>query len=319
VKLVVMLCLILVVFSPTLNAQIAENPINFTEVWAYLMRGEEMYLSESHPISDIGYFGAGITMFGKLTGVPDRGKLRDFKGRVHLVVAETANAPLTHFCLDPQYGLRDTLIEEIATASSAFDGVQIDFEAVPGQDKALFADFLATLKARLGDKTLSVALPARWKTVNDSYDYALIGEIVDRIVVMAYDEHWSTSVPGPIASIEWCKNVSKYAMEKIGNAKLIMGTPFYGRAWIDKNPARAYKHSGVASLLAEKGSASVNRDKEIPFFDYEETVNVRVFYEDARSISFRLKVYESAAVDKIAFWRLGQEDNDVWNYLRTLD
>jgi spore germination protein len=308
-----------VAFPLALAAQNSEKPMDFSEVWAYLMKGEEAFLSAAYPISDIGYFGAGITMFGKLTGVPDRAKIASFKGRVHLVVAETGNLPLTHFCLDPRFELRDTLIDAIVAASASFDGVQIDFEAVPAQDKAFFIDFLAQLKARLGGKPLSVALPARWKAVDDSYDYAIISQVVDRIIVMAYDEHWSTSVPGPIASIDWCMNVSKYALEKIGNAKLIMGLPFYGRAWADKNPAKAYKHSGVARILEEKAQLPVDRDKQIPYFEYQETVNVRVFYEDALSLSYRLKVYEKASVDKVAFWRLGQEDADVWSYLRALN
>ena len=293
--------------------------MDFAEVWAYLMKGEEAYLSDTYPITDIGYFGAGISMFGKLTGVPDRRKVSSFKGRVHLVVAETSNHALTHFCLDPRYELRDKLIGEIVAASANYDGVQIDFEAVPSQDKALFVDFLAQLKVRLGAKPLSVALPARWRAVNDSYDYALIGEIVDRIVVMAYDEHWSTSVPGPIASIDWCRNVSQYALSTIGAAKLIMGLPFYGRAWADKNPAKAYKHSGVTQLRAEKALETVNRDREIPFFEYQETVNVRVFYEDVSSLSYRLQLYGNASVDKVAFWRLGQEDTAVWTYLRAIN
>ncbi len=305
--------------APVATAPAAERPMDFAEVWAYLMKGEEAFLSAQYPITDIGYFGAGISMFGKLTGVPDRRKLASFKGRVHLVVAETGNQALTHFCLDPRFELREAIIGEIVAAAAPFDGVQIDFEAVPSADKALFVEFLGRLKERLGGKPLTVALPARWKTVDDSYDYALIGQVVDRIVVMAYDEHWSSSVPGPIASIDWCRNVSQYALSTIGPGKLIMGLPFYGRAWADKNPARAYKHSGVAQLRAEKALETVNRDNEIPFFDYQETVNVRVFYEDAASISYRLQLYGSASVDKVAFWRLGQEDAAVWTYLRAVN
>jgi spore germination protein YaaH len=75
----------------------------------------------------------------------------------------------------------------------------------------------------------------------------------------------------------------------------------------------------VTSLLAEKALDTVNREMQIPFFEYEETVNVRVFYEDVLSLSSRLRLYESASVNKIAFWRLGQEDAGVWNYLRTLN
>ena len=125
--------------APTTAAVAASPPssspkIEFSEIWAYLMDGEEGFLAASQPITDLGYFGAGISMSGKLVGVPDRRKLGAFKGRVHLVVAEPENYALTHFCLDPQYALRDSLIADIAAGAAAYDGAQIDFEAVSSQD-----------------------------------------------------------------------------------------------------------------------------------------------------------------------------------------
>jgi len=57
--------------------------LDFTEVWAYLMDGEEAFLDPSLPVTDLGYFGAGIGISGNLMGVPSRDKLPAFKGRVH--------------------------------------------------------------------------------------------------------------------------------------------------------------------------------------------------------------------------------------------
>ena len=77
--------LLLWVFSSVL---FASTPVEFTEVWAYLLAGEERFLDDSLPITDIGYFGAGLNSFGELVGVPDRAKLARWNGRVHLVIAE---------------------------------------------------------------------------------------------------------------------------------------------------------------------------------------------------------------------------------------
>ncbi len=291
------------------------NPVTFPEIWAYLINGEEQYLDISYPISDLGYFGAGISTYGALTGVPNLAKIAFFLGKKHLVVAETGNAALTHFCLDPQYRLRDPLIRDIITASLPYDGVQIDFEMVPLRDTDNFIDFLKLLKGFLGTKTLSVALPARWRTVGDSYDYARIGAVADKIIVMAYDEHWSGGVPGSIASLDWCANVSAYALSKIGRDKLVMGLPFYGRAWIDTNPAKAYKHSSISKLVLDKNISTLLRNKDIPYFEYLETVKVQVFYEDAVSTILRLNLYKTATVKGISFWRLGQEDPEVWKFM----
>lgn len=300
----------LCIASPALSSEPC-----FSEVWAYLLNGEEEFFDTSYPISDVGYFGAGIDSSGKLVGLPDRGSLPPSSARVHLVVAEIGNYALTHFCLDPDYPLRDELIVDIALAARPFDGVQIDFEAVGKDDRENFVEFLRLLKAVLGDKVLSVALSARFDEKHDGLGYERIGKLVDRLVVMAYDEHWSTSAPGPVASLDWCAKIAQYAASKVESGKLVMGLPFYGRAWADKTLSRAYKYSSLASLLAEKGIEEIPRQGDIPFIEYSESVNVKVFFEDSDSIASRLELYRSASVRNVAFWRLGQEDPTIWERL----
>ncbi len=294
------------------SSQAAPDRLAFSEVWAYLLDGEESSLSSSYPITDVCYFGAGINSHGKLVGVPNRAKLGSFKGRVQLVVAEIGNYALTHFCLDPAYPLRDALVADIVKSAEAFDGVQIDFEAVGSSDYDYFYGFLAQLKAGLGGKALSVALPARMSEKTDYFGVERIGKVVDRVLVMAYDEHWSASEPGPVASIEWCKSAAAYAASKVALGKLVMGLPFYGRAWADKSLARAYKYSSLAGLRAEKGIEAVQRDGAIPFVEYSETVKVRLYFDDLPSTRARLGMYRAANVRNVAFWRLGQEDPGVW-------
>lgn len=293
----------------------ATAPVAFDEVWAYLMAGEERFLATNAPISDIGYFGAGLNNFGHLVGVPDRSKLNGWNGRVHLVVAEVSNPALSHFCLNPEYGIRSRLIQSIVDASRDFDGVQIDFEQVASRDRDHFLTFLAAIKASIGAKTLSVALPARTRKIDDAYDYEAVSRIADRVIVMAYDEHWSGGKPGPIATIAWCERVSAWAHSTIGMDKLVMGLPFYGRAWADANPARAYRYSALENLIREKGIAEINRTADIPWFQYRETVTVTVYFEDERSLSARARMYHDADVRRIAFWRLGQEDSQIWSFL----
>jgi hypothetical protein len=301
----------------SLYAETDKPALEFSEIWAYLMAGEEKCWDASYPISDLAYFSAGINYYGKLVGVPDTKKLSAFKGRLHLVIAELGNQALTHFCLSPDFPIREALLNDIVAAASDFDGIQIDFEAINAADKDAFISFLTGLKKKLGTKLLSVAVPARLTDIkNDKYDYAVLEKIVDRIIVMAYDEHWSTSKPGAIASINWCKNVSTYSLSRIDNVKLIMGIPFYGRAWADKNPATAYRHAGITKIMAEKKITEVQRmDGGTPYIEYQELVNVTLHYEDALSLFKRMELYKSNAVTAIAFWRLGQEDKEVWKYL----
>jgi spore germination protein YaaH len=288
----------------------------FDEVWAYLVRDREAALTEGLPISDLGYFGAEVDSYGKLTNVPNPGNIPPFGGRVHLVV-KCDSYSLTHFVLKNDSPERRELIADLVKETRNFDGLQIDFENIPSRDREQFFSFLAELRARLGDTFFSVALRARTRALdNDVHDYRRISPLVDRILVMAYDEHWGGSEPGPVASMEWCRNVAAYALSVIGRGKLIMGLPFYGRAWIDPSPAAAYTYPQIESLLRKNQVQEIRREDEIPSFEYETPVTVKGYYEDAVSLGARLRMYNDMKVRAVGFWRLGQENTAVWDLLR---
>jgi spore germination protein YaaH len=163
---------------------------------------------------------------------------------------------------------------------------------------------------------LTIALPARTRTLqNDVYDYTKIKPLVDRILVMAYDEHWSTSEPGPIASMNWCRDVALYSLGAVEKEKLIMGLPFYGRAWGHINPSRAYIHSGIERLKEENAVSEIIRTDGIPCFSYDVSVSVTVYYEDDFSIATRMEMYRFLGVWAVGFWRLGQESPGVWDLM----
>jgi hypothetical protein len=286
------------------------------EIWAYLLAGQEADLKPGYPLSDLVYFGAEVSVYGELTGVPNRNRVPRFPGRVHLVVTCNSQA-LSHFVLTRESPVRKRLIADLLSAAGPYDGLQIDFELVPKRDGEDFRSFLEELKAGLGDKMFTVALPARRNTLaDDVYDYRKIRPLADRIFVMAYDEHWSTSEPGPIASMDWCRSVASYALETIGPEKLIMGLPFYGRTWGSVNTNRAFLFSGIERIKREQGIAEIHREEGIPAFSYEIPVLVEVYYEDAHSLTNRIAMYRDLGVSAVGFWRLGQEDPAFWDFIR---
>jgi spore germination protein YaaH len=132
---------------------------------------------------------------------------------------------------------------------------------------------------------------------------------------MAYDEHWSGSKPGPVASLPWCKRVANYALGVVGSEKLIMGLPFYGRAWGDSNPSRALIYPSVENVKKGVSNVEIQRDNGVPFFTYEVPVSVKLYYEDSYSLSVRMEMYKSLGVSAVGFWRLGQETRAVWGQI----
>jgi len=287
----------------------------FNETWAYVVSGGENALKRGLPLTDIGYFGAELDSYGKLTDVPKRVNL-SFSGRVHLVVASSGRA-LTHFALMPGSSERRTLIADLLAAARNFEGLQIDFENVPARDGEVFLSFLRELRSGLGDKMLTIALPARTRKIaDDVYDYEKIKPLVDRILVMAYDEHWSGSSPGSVASLQWCRNVASYSLRAIGQEKLVMGLPFYGRAWGNYSPSRALIYTTIEKIIKDENVKEIRYENGIPFFDYNKNVSIKVYFEDGKSLSARMEMYKSMNVRAIGFWRLGQETQEVWKILQ---
>jgi len=241
--------------------------------------------------------------------------LRDgSKPKIHLAIADLSNSSLMHFSLSPAYGIRPLLINDICRVSQDFDGVQIDFEAISPDDAQYFWDFLKELRDQLpSKKMLSIAVPARTGEIFDAYQYWKIAPIVDRVVIMAYDEHWSDSSPGPVASLPWCVDVIDYALSVIEKDRIVMGLPLYGRAWQDKRLAKALGFHNVQDIIAAK-NAKTNYQSELgSYFEYSERVMVKVFYDDLRSIREKLQLYNSKNVKSVAFWRIGLGPADLWN------
>lgn len=293
------------------------DDVPFVESWGWVLQGREYELSKSAKLTDIGYFAADIDTYGHLSGVPKRIGLKKQKARVHLVLVCDSKS-LTHFVLSGAPELRDILISDIMTASFQYDGVQVDYELIPAKDIDSFLAFLTELSKQVhkAGKIFSVCVPARTRLLKgDAFPYAAIAQICDRVMIMAYDEHWSTSKPGPIASVAWCRNVAKYAMTVIPSEKLVMGLPFYGRTWANEKPAQGWYHSGISRILRQYDHDEVRYVNDIPTAHVTMKVKVTCFFEDAYSTVTKLRLYNELGVKNVAFWRVGQEDQSVWKWI----
>lgn len=315
--LLIMISLVLF-YSHAENSELnpKPQPLPFREVWGYMMRGEENLFRGTEPVTDIFYFSCTVNYKGRLNKDVKPPVLPDFAGkkrRIHIVIADISNTSLMHFILNQSYGARDTLINDIVEVSKNFDGVQIDFESIAGDDRDAFSAFITELKARLDRwKVLSVALPARRSDVNDAYNYKKISSIVDRAFIMTYDQHWSTSKPGSVASISWCADVVKYASNEIPAGKLVMGIPFYGRSWQDKSHNKAIRGKNLQELLSKDDVVKEYSDDSGYKIIFKEIIDVILYCDDIKAIRSKLELY-NRYVDSVGFWRLGFENQEVWD------
>ncbi len=290
----------------------------FRETWGYLMKGEEKYLTGREPFTDICFFSATIDNNGNLIGDTTPPVLAidgEIPFRLHLVISELNNYSRTHYVLKPKSSARKKLITDIAKASKRYDGVQIDFESMPVDDGRHFQLFLRDLKKCMPKKIISVALPARRSASKDAYDYPAIARIVDRVIIMAYDQHYSTSKPGPVAAKSWSRAVAEFAISKIPPKKLIMGLPLYGRAWQEKRYDKALRFSHIKNIIANYNIIKNEDDEYGMRFEFEVPVRIIGYYETPSSVLAKLKMYASLGITGVSFWRIGQEDKTLWEQI----
>ncbi|NLY89596.1 MAG: hypothetical protein GX085_08270 [Firmicutes bacterium] len=230
--------------------------------------------------------------------------------------------------------------------TNGYDGIDIDYEALRAGARDAFSAFIAELGRALHakDKLLSVAVYAKtfdatWDGAG-AQDWEELAKYADSLKVMGYDYHWSTHHPGPLAPLSWLEAVLDYAGEVARKVpglkdKLIIGLPLYGLDWevwsTPQNPGLAAKevmYNKALQLQKEKKS-EVKRDdtryypcncgfsgNAEPYFVYYDHTGKKhiVYYQDAAATRARLELIDRYRhlVKGITFWRLGDEDPEIW-------
>ncbi|TDF97095.1 LysM peptidoglycan-binding domain-containing protein [Paenibacillus piri] len=205
-----------------------------------------------------------------------------------------------------------------------FDGVNIDFEDVHYEDRDLLAAFYRELGQALRNNGLyySVATPSRTSDeptnpFSAPFNYSLLGEVTDELVVMLYNEHgWPGSGPGPVVSIGWMESVIKYALTKMPGRKITAAVSVFGFDFNLTTKRNTYVTYAMAMDLAKKYNKTVIFDQktQTPMFAYQDESgnDHEVWFENAESIRSKLQLAHRLGIRGIALWRLGMEDPQIW-------
>src|SRR5438067_5963171 len=79
-----------------------------------------------------------------------------------------------------------------------------------------------------GVSTVVIAVPAGDTA---AYPAALLLQSADYIMAVLYDQHWSTSSPGPVAAPDWVARNLGARVAEVGAARIIAAFPLYGYRW----------------------------------------------------------------------------------------
>lgn len=192
-------------------------------------------------------------------------------------------------------------------------GLVMDFESLPQSVMPQYVAFLRELKAAMPNGAqLAVTAPAG----EDEWPLEALAKATDKVIVMAYDEHWQSGQAGPIASQSWYLAEVEKAARRVGRDRLVIALGSYAYDW----------HSGSADALSidEAWLAAHDSQSRLVFdtasgnagFAYQEDGDRHVVWMlDAATSWNQLLALNRLGLGSVALWRLGTEDPGFWSDL----
>ena len=235
---------------------------------------------------------------------------------------------------DPNAGIHGVLANE-ATRKTAIDnleanikkygldGINIDFEEVPANDRNNLTAFMGELSARLKPQGYIVSIDVFPKHNEDNdvaiaYDYAALAQYADKIILMTYDYHAGWNGAGAVADLGSAESDLKYALTLIPKNKLYLGIAGYGYDWSSKG-TESIEHDAIQNLITRYG-ATIQWDEasKSPHFSYVESdgVSHQVWYENSQSLKYKLDLVNRYNIAGVALWKLGGEDPASWQVIK---
>lgn len=211
---------------------------------------------------------------------------------------------------------RRTLAKQLAdtVVSRKVDGLVMDFENLPAGSMRDYIAFLHQLHADMPKGTrLAVTVPAE----ADRPLLKAMAKVCDRVILMAYDQHWQGGQPGPIAPQDWFVRVVANAQKTIGADKLVIAMGSYAYDW--HGPTTDALTIEEAWLAAHESDAHVIFDRfsgNAGFAYDEDDEHHNIWMLDAATSWNQFQALKRMGIGAVAMWRLGSEDPGYWKDLR---
>ncbi len=227
------------------------------------------------------------------------------------------------------YKLRNKLINNIVNLVVKYnlDGINIDFENMYMEDKAMFNRFLIELEPRLNEMgkvlTVDVTAPDGSETWSMCFDRNTISKVADYIIFMAYDQYGASSnKEGTTAGCDWVEaNITKFlGQEGVNPDKLVLAVPFYTRLWKEENgkvSSETVDLKDVDKVIPANVEKRWNDNLKQYYIEYTQNGAVyKMWIEDLKSISAKLDLINKYKLAGAAYWEKDRESTEVWDIVK---
>jgi spore germination protein YaaH len=233
------------------------------------------------------------------------------------------------------YDKRMKMIKQIVSYVQMYklQGINIDFENVYLKDKAAFVQFVREMTPFLHEQGAVVSVDVTVRDGSETYslflDRKALGETVDYMMVMTYDEHWATSpTAGSVASLPWVEKgiVQIMKEDQVPSSKLLVGVPFYTRIWTET--VKDGKTTVSSKAVGMETIQNLIRDKKLTpvldeasgqnYVEYKEgqQTTVKIWIEDELSMKKRIELVRTYDLAGVASWSRGQEKTEIWPLIK---
>lgn len=219
---------------------------------------------------------------------------------------------------------REAMVSTLIAYAQQYDldGINVDFETVGAEYGDDFIQFLRELSIQTHANNIVLSVDNYAPTASTMYyNRAEQGLVADYVVIMGYDEHWSSSqVAGSVASINFVEQGILNTMEEVPAEKIINAIPFYTRLWKTSGGTVSCETIGMdlAENWANTSGVELYWDNETCQYYGEiqkDGTLYQIWMEDSESIQVKLSVMEANNIAGVAEWKLDFENPVVWDVI----
>ncbi len=209
------------------------------------------------------------------------------------------------------------LINDIANTLKKyhFQGINIDFEEFNENSDAPIIAFQKELYEKLHPMGLLVSQDIM--ASNEDFNIKELAKYNDYMFLMAYDEHYTGSVPGNISGQKWIERVLDETAKEIPENKIILCFAGYGYDWqAGKVGVTLTYQEALSNAKLYKAKIDFDNDSYNNYYTYkdENGNNHYVNFTDAATNFNTIRFADEYGTAGTALWRLGSEDDRLWRF-----
>jgi len=196
-----------------------------------------------------------------------------------------------------------------------FQGINIDFEEMQKNSVEAEIAFQKELYNALHKRGLLVTQDVMPE--DESYHLKELGSSNDFLFIMAYNQHFASSDPGPVSEQRWIEKELDVVSKMVPSNKIVLCLAAYGYDWPEGDMAEIVTYQQALSLSKEF-NAPIDFDNDsyncsFEYTDYEK-VHHKVSFLDAGGNFNTMRFADESGTAGVALWRLGSEDDRLWSF-----